>query len=307
MHPSSVFNIFKFNNIIFYVSFTYMNTFHLKYFIDSVRLGGVAAAADHNHITHSAVSQAIRSLERDLNTELLIHEKKKYQVTEKGLELFAKGQIWLQNLQEIKSEIGNSLEKVSGVLTIAAPQSIVREILWKKIISYRKSNPEVKVRVILGSAEFVSEQVRKGTAEIGFLLDQTDHSDLRTATLEQGKYILVSKHSASKAGQWPLIVTGQNRPEVQAIMRGLKRTTQTSPEVVFEIQSWSLIQKLVKDMDVFGIVPEFMVRNDLQKGKLYPVKTAFVSPEYDILALWTRYSETYNKVRVFLKELAFSS
>lgn len=277
-----------------------MNTFHLKYFIDAVRLGGVAASAEFNLVTHSAVSQSIRSLEKDLEVDLLVHEKKKFQVTEQGMDLYEKGRLWLQNLQSLKEEVKNSKEAVKGILTIASPQSVVREIIWKNLVQFRKLYPQVKVRVILGSADFVSSHVKKGTADIGFLLDQTDHSDLQSMNLNQGKYLLISKTPNAKLGSRPFIVTGQSRPEVQAVLRGIKKSLGEPADVILEIQSWSLIQKLVKDMDVFGLVPEFMVQNELQKGNLYKVKVDFALPDYEVLALWTSFSNQSNKVKAFL-------
>lgn len=278
-----------------------MNTYHLKYFVDAVRLGGVAASAEHNRLTHSAVSQSIRALENELGISLLDHEKRKFRVTEQGMVLFEQGRIWLQSLENMKNQVKDTEGKISGRLTIACPQSIAREILWKYLIKFRKKYPEVWLKIILGSADFVKNNVRSGNCDLGFLLDDENFVDLKSLTLDRGDYLVVSKTTGQKVGDQPLIVTSNARMEVQQICRGIKRVTKRNPDVVLEVQSWSLIRQFVKESDVFGVVPEFMVKSDIERGSLHEVKLNFEKPDYEIKSIWNSVAEINPKVIAFLK------
>ena len=278
-----------------------MNTFHLKYFIDAVRLGGVAASADANHLTHSAVSQSIRALEAELGVPLLIHEKRKFQPTVQGKLLFEQGLIWLQNLENMKNQVKDTEEKVTGILNIVSPQSIVREILWKPILKFKKMHPQVRMKIILGAADFVKHNVRQGVSDLGFLLDDEELGDLKTLKLFRGEYVLISKRPGQKAGDLPLIVSSKSRMEVQQISRRIKKLTGDQPEVALEVQSWSIIKQYVKESDVFGIVPKFMIMPELQRGSLYEVKLNFEMPDYDIKCIWNTAADINPKVKAFLQ------
>ncbi len=281
-----------------------MNVFHLKYFLDAVRFGGVAASAEQNRITHSAVSQSIRALEQEMGITLITHERRKFILTEDGKQLFDKGTLWLQNLEVMKNEIKNSRDELSGELTIVAPQSLIREAIWKNLIKFRKNYPRVKLKIMLGTADYVKALVGKGRADLGFIIDDSDLGGLQSLTLSSGKYVVISKDRAAKPIDKQLLVSGKQRYEVQRICEGLRRLHKRSPEIAFEIQSWSLIRQFVRDAGYVGVVPEYTVSQELQRGQLHALKLGFEEPHYEIKAVWLSANDLQPKVKAFLRMLA---
>lgn len=61
-----------------------LNLFHLKYFLDAVKHGSISASDETNHISQSAISQAIAKLEEGLGCSLLIHQPKQFKITDEG-------------------------------------------------------------------------------------------------------------------------------------------------------------------------------------------------------------------------------
>ncbi len=61
-----------------------LNLSALKYFLDAVELQSVTLSAAKNHVSRPAVSQAILRLEQWYGKELLIHEKRRFGLTNDG-------------------------------------------------------------------------------------------------------------------------------------------------------------------------------------------------------------------------------
>jgi Bacterial regulatory helix-turn-helix protein, lysR family len=61
-----------------------MRTQSLKIFCDAVDLGSFTAAANHNRVTPSSVSQEIRKLEQEYGVTLIERGKRRLMLTEKG-------------------------------------------------------------------------------------------------------------------------------------------------------------------------------------------------------------------------------
>jgi len=277
-----------------------MNTYHLKYFVDAVRLGGVALSAEHNHVTHSAVSQSIRALERELDIRLITHERSKFVLTDQGKQLFDQAVLWLQTLDSMKKEVKTSQNTLSGDLTIAAPQSLIREVLWKKILKFKKTYPQVKLKVVLGIADYVKSLVSKDRVDLGFLIDDHDLGGFQSLTLSAGKYLVVGKKNSVLMDR-EIIVTDRNRYEVQRVNEGFRHRYKKNLEIAFEIQSWSLIRQFVKDAGYLGLVPEYTVSSELAKGHLQALKLGFEEPRYEIKAIWSPAADLRPKVKAFLK------
>jgi len=281
-----------------------MNTYHLKYFVDAVRLGGVALSAEHNHVTHSAVSQSIRALEKELGIHLTTHERSKFKLSDQGKQLFDQAILWLQSLETMKKDVINSRNELSGELTIAAPQSLIREVLWKKILKFKKIHPQVKLKVVLGVADYVKSLVSKDRVDLGFLIDDHDLGGFQSLTLSAGKYVVVSREKTNKILDREMIVTDRRRYEVQRITEGFYRRHQKSPEIAFEIQSWSLIRQFARDAGYLGVVPEYIVAAELERGQLHALKLGFEEPLYEIKSIWSPASDLRPKVKAFLNTLA---
>lgn len=65
-----------------------LNPYHLKYFCDACQNRSLSKSAEMNRVSHSAISQAIKSLELHLEVPLLLHARRKFQLTNAGELLF---------------------------------------------------------------------------------------------------------------------------------------------------------------------------------------------------------------------------
>lgn len=81
-----------------------MNINQLRYFLDAARLCNFTKAAEKNYISQSAITQQIKSLEQELETELFIRDKRK-------VELSPAGSVFIHEAEAILSRIVQAKEK----------------------------------------------------------------------------------------------------------------------------------------------------------------------------------------------------
>lgn len=80
----------------------------LKYFIAVVETGSFTEAAERCHISQSAVSQQIQTLERELGVELLHRKNRSFTLTAAGNHFYRKGRSLLDEMERLCRETAKS-------------------------------------------------------------------------------------------------------------------------------------------------------------------------------------------------------
>lgn len=113
----------------------------LRYFYTVAKFGHVTRAAESLHVAQPALTQAIRSLERELGVPLLEKRGRNIALTECGVLLQARLEKLLPELDAIPNELQQLAHRVNKTvrLNLLAASSLIIEI----IVTYRRTHPEV--------------------------------------------------------------------------------------------------------------------------------------------------------------------
>src|SRR6476620_8705095 len=149
-------NKYKVNNIYNYVSFTYnkqmiglivsrkynrgewnMNIEQLQYIIEVSEQGTIAKAAENLHISHSAISQAIASLESELGLTIFKRSRSGSVITKEGKAVVKLSLEIMNKLMELK-KLGLDTTELKGNLKIAASTIYFSTFLPEFLYSFRK-------------------------------------------------------------------------------------------------------------------------------------------------------------------------
>jgi DNA-binding transcriptional LysR family regulator len=84
---------------------TYLDTQHVRSFVEVAREGNITRAAARLYMTQQAVSQHVKQLEQELGVDLLIRQTKGVLLTEAGRELAARGTELLSHLDEVRQRV----------------------------------------------------------------------------------------------------------------------------------------------------------------------------------------------------------
>lgn len=171
-----------------------MNLDQLTYIVEVARVKSLASAAQNLHVTQSAISQAISSLENELGVKLFDRSRMGSFPTEEGKSMIKKMFEVSKLVQEIRMEAGNRMNSLSGHLRIATmPTEIIT--LIRVISQLNKEHPDLHIEVLeKGSQEIISD-IRNGKIDLGFVAlpeNLFPLHDLHFHTLYRGRMMIAA-------------------------------------------------------------------------------------------------------------------
>ena len=93
----------------------------LEYFLAIVNTGSFSEAAEQCHISQSAISQQIKSLETELGTRLFDRHNRTFSLTKAGELLYRKGTVVKNDTDNLLKEIKSSNNVISSTKTYLIP------------------------------------------------------------------------------------------------------------------------------------------------------------------------------------------
>ncbi|KUL44449.1 LysR family transcriptional regulator [Streptomyces regalis] len=147
-----------------------MDIRQLEYFLAIVDHGGFNRAASALYVSQPALSQTVRSLERDLGTDLFRRIGKRAVLTEAGTALIEPARAAVRGMETARASVEAVQELRTGRLDIAAMPSPAVEPLTSMIRDFGRRHPGVRVCVRAAfTPQDVVDLVRTGTGELGLL------------------------------------------------------------------------------------------------------------------------------------------
>ncbi|MGN0658479.1 MAG: LysR family transcriptional regulator [Emergencia sp.] len=118
-----------------------MELLQLKYFLAAAGFEHMTKAAESLHIAQPALSQAIRRLEKELDTTLFVRQGRGIRLTEQGKLLADRLQPLMQSLDELPGLLQE--EQAAAARTIRVSILSASELVTKLIIRYKELHPDV--------------------------------------------------------------------------------------------------------------------------------------------------------------------
>lgn len=145
-----------------------MNLKQLEAFARVAETKSFSAAAKMLFLTQPTVSAHIASLERELNTCLLIRNTKGVALSESGKELYAYAEQMLELEQKIRERFGLTGRQPGSVLRIAASTIPSLYLLPDIMARFRKEYPEEQLKLFETDSSGVVEMILSHKADVGF-------------------------------------------------------------------------------------------------------------------------------------------
>ena len=98
-----------------------MNMDHFVYFIETVKNNSLTVAAQKLYINQSTISKAIRTLEKEYDTELIDRTAKRFKLTSAGEVFYHSAVKIVSNYKAEKDLLSVQLKSRRGTLTLGIP------------------------------------------------------------------------------------------------------------------------------------------------------------------------------------------
>jgi DNA-binding transcriptional LysR family regulator len=251
-----------------------INAKRLTYLYEAVSLGSIRAAADKLDVAPSAISRQITQLEEEMACLLIERHRKGVRPTEAGQLLLRYYREATSNEEACLSELQALRGLKSGHISLAIGEGFIGDIMSKALPQFQAAYPDLTLSVHMGGSNDFIRRIEEDEAHIGVLFHPPHHQKLRSHEISSHPLCLIVPP------EHPLI--SLNRPvQLEEIMpysialqetefgvRQLISVAEFKHRIKFTpsmtVNSFSLLKEFVRSNMGVTILPDFVVRRELE-------------------------------------------
>jgi DNA-binding transcriptional LysR family regulator len=285
----------------------------IKLFLQVVRAGAFARAAEQANLSPTSASRMVRDLEASVGTRLLNRSTRSLSLTDAGEKLFG---FYSQVVEELEAAEAEAVEATGsaaapGRLRVALPNTFATKRLQNAICRFRAQHPLVELEVRLDDAP--TDLVREG-----FDLSIRIAPALGPSTIARriasvpivvcGSPLYLDQRGlprtpADLAGHDCLLYLGNEAPDEWAFQRDGKRVVQRVRGSV-QTNNGELLRTLAVGGQGIVLQPGFIVGDDIAAGNLVRVLDGYEPLERSLFAIYPSGRFIPAKVRAFTQLIA---
>lgn len=128
-----------------------MNLLQLKYFKRVAELEHVSKASEQMHVAQPSISRTIKSLERELGSELFERQGKYIKLNKNGEIVLKHANVIISSVESIKKELSDSNRRSDNTVIIEIDSA--SKIFPKLVLEFKKIHPDIVLKIIQQSSE----------------------------------------------------------------------------------------------------------------------------------------------------------
>lgn len=148
-----------------------MNVKHLKYFVTAIELGSYSSAARAAGVTQPTISSAIKSLEKEFGSVLVMPNKDGLELTVAGARLLENSRSLLGDADRIREDMRRIKDLKSGNITIGVREHLLTSMMHKLLDRFSRENPGIGIKVETGDYYELKKMLLG--AEIDLIVDHS--------------------------------------------------------------------------------------------------------------------------------------
>lgn len=160
-------------------------------FLEIVDCGNFVRAAERLHVTQTAVSVRVQSLESQLGRKLFVRNKAGATLTPAGEQFLRYAPLLIQVWERAKHQVAVP-PGLRAVVAVGAELSLWSPFLLDWLVWMRRSTPQLALRTQVGLAEGLMNQVSEGILDLAVLYAPQHRPGLKVELLMKEKLVLVT-------------------------------------------------------------------------------------------------------------------
>jgi len=249
----------------------------LKLFCAVADTGSLVKAGARLHLTPSAISHALKSLETELGCRLFERLGKQMALNQAGEQLLAQIQEPLAALDAAAEGIKRLGKWGQTRLRVGAAASVCQHILPRVIRELKKAHAQLELRVESGDTPEIVDAVRENRLDLGIGIEPENSTGLEVRPLFRDELMFVFSPSHPWANGrvpdrtdisvQPLIIY-QRASVTSRLMEDYFRELDIVPSTMMEVGSVTAIKELVKLNLGVSVLAPWTVESELARGTL---------------------------------------
>jgi DNA-binding transcriptional LysR family regulator len=144
----------------------------LSYLMTAARLGTISAAAEELHVSSSAISDAITTLEHQLQCQLCIRRKSQGLVlTPAGKQVLTRARPLLAEAHDLERQLKTTDGELAGPITIGCYPTLAPMILPVLLDGFGRLHPQVSLEIIEISQDLLAGKLESGEIDLAFVYE----------------------------------------------------------------------------------------------------------------------------------------
>lgn len=160
-------------------------------FLKIIECGNFVRAAERLHVTQTAVSVRIQSLEEQLGRKLFVRNKSGASLTQAGERFFKYAHLLIQVWERARHQVAVP-PGLETLVAVGAELSLWNPFLLDWLVWIRRAAPHLALRTEVGLAEGLTNQVAAGALDIAVLYAPQHRPGLKVELLMKEKLVLVT-------------------------------------------------------------------------------------------------------------------
>ena len=283
---------------------------YYKIFYETARFSSFSKAAEHLYISQSAISQCIRQLEDDLQTELFVRSRRGVSLTKEGKLLFHKVERAMIALEQGETLLARLHHLESGSLVIAAGDTITGHYLLPYLEKFHAAYPGIRIEMANSYSHHLLQLVKEGKAELAFVnLPVTDKELCIEPCLEiHDVFVCGPDYDIKESYTWkemadePLILLEENSTSRHALDERFRaKKINLNPQIEVAVHD-ILIRFASIHLGVSCVIEEFS-KEALSQGTIKPMNLTPALPPRSIGCAYLRHHPLSPAAQAFLNQI----
>ncbi len=267
----------------------------LQVFVAVAETGSFSAAARRLNRSQSVISYAIANLEAQLELRLFDREgTREPRLTDGGRAMLCDARRIVDDLEELRARSQGLKEGLEGELSAAIDVTLPTQVLAAVLRDFEAQFPTVGLKLQVGALGMVADLVSRGEARIGIGGHLSDlPGGFATTLVGYNMMVPVAAPGHPLAQARPPVPLSVVREHVQLVVIDMSEQTRGQNFNVVSFRTWRLTDAGTKHALIleglgWGGLPESMVRNDLDAGRLVRLELEpYPETHYPLYAIHT--------------------
>lgn len=284
----------------------------IRYFIAVAEVRSISGGAASVGISQSAVTDAIRFIEAELDCEMFARHARGVVLTREGQQFLRHARKIVDAMNDIRGGVGHEPANVGGRLIVGATSTVTGYFLPDLLARYRQALPYVQVTIVEEKSDYVEHLLVNGELDLAILIvpgltrpEALDHdvllrSEMRVWMAPAHRLSNQDSFSLAELAEEPLIDI--NREELQLVSNAVWTNQPIHRRPAYRSASVEAIRGLVGTNAGLAILPDLLYRPwSLDGDRILAKRSRDPLPTVDIGLVWRRLSRHSEAAELFME------
>ena len=239
---------------------------HLHLLLTLAQTGSLRASAQTLNVTQPALTKALKQLEDEFGTALVLRTPEGVRLAPAGELLAARAATVVREIERAREEVAWHTQNAQGAVTVGVSPAAALMLAPRAIAHFQSRWPQVRVRLVDALYPKALQQLRSGELDLalGPLPASGLGPDLEVQALidspeviaaREGHPLATSRHLAD-LGNTSWVLTGPLHGPGDPVHLGLETFGLPPARVTLECESFSTLLAVLPGMDAVALMPQ---------------------------------------------------